>query len=88
MSTTVREIKNIVAKIKADPGLSARLPDSADLIDEVGLDSLEMLQFMLEIEASLAVQIDFDRLEFSTLRSIRTLADFLDRMPPWRPSAP
>jgi len=87
MSTTVRAIKTIVAKVKSDPGLSGRLQDTADLIDEVGLDSLEMLQFMLEIEASLAVQIDFERLEYSTLRSIRALADFLDRMPPWRPPA-
>jgi acyl carrier protein len=85
MSTTVSAIKGILAKIKSEPGLSAALRDSADLIDDVGLDSLEMLQFMLEIEASLSVQIDFDQLEFSTLRSIQTLAAFLDTMPS-RPS--
>jgi acyl carrier protein len=81
MSTTVDAIKRILTNIKSEPGLYARLPDSADLVEEVGLDSLEMLQFMLEIEASLCVQIDFDSLDFSTLRSIHTLAAFLDTMP-------
>ena len=81
MSTTVETIKRIAGSVKADPELAARLRDDADLIDEVGLDSLEMLQFMLEIEAALAIQIDFDRLEFETLRSIETLAAFLETMP-------
>jgi acyl carrier protein len=81
MSNTVDTLKRIVAKIKSDPELHANLADTADLVDEVGLDSLEMLQFMLEVEATLAVQIDFDKLEFSALRSLATLATFLDTMP-------
>jgi acyl carrier protein len=81
MSPTADALKRILVKIKSDPTLFARLPDSAHLVDEVGLDSIEMLQLMLEIEASLSIQIDFDRLEFSYLRSIHTLAAFLDTMP-------
>lgn len=81
-TATTSAIKKIVAKVKNDPALEARLVDTADLIDEVGLDSLEMLRFMLEIEATLAIQIDFDRLEFSTLRSIESLAALLEEMPP------
>lgn len=80
MTATTEALKRIVARIKADPSLE--LADAADLIDEVGLDSLEMLQLMLEIEASLAIRIDFDKLEFSYLRSLGRLAEFLDTMPP------
>lgn len=87
MSATVDAIKRTLAKIKSDPTLHAVLPDTADLVDDVGLDSLEMLQFMLELEASLAVQIDFDKLEYSYLRSIDSLAAFLDTMPPRTSSA-
>jgi acyl carrier protein len=81
MTRTVATLKHILGKIKSDPALAACLGDEANLVDEVGLDSLETLQFMLEIEATLAVQIDFDKLEFSYLRSLRALADFLDTMP-------
>jgi acyl carrier protein len=79
--TTVDVIKNVVERIKSDPGLSSRLSSTANLVEDVGLDSLEMLQFMLELEAALNVQIDFDKLEFSYLRSIDSLAQFLDSMP-------
>ena len=78
--TTTEALKEILARIKADPTLFTRLPDSAHLVDDVGLDSIEMLQLMLEIEASLSIQIDFDRLEYSYLRSVHTLAAFLDTM--------
>lgn len=82
MSSTTDALKQILARVKSDPALPAHLPDTADLVDGVGLDSLEMLQFMLEIEAALAIQIDFDKLEFTYLRSLSALAAFLDTMPP------
>lgn len=81
MTTTVSTIKEIVAKVRSTPALAAELTDTADLVDELALDSLEMLQFMLELEDRLAIRIDFDRLEFSYLHSISALAEFLDTMP-------
>jgi len=88
MTATVAAIKEILARLRATPELATELPDEADLVDGLSLDSLEMLQFMLELEDRLAIRIDFDRLEFSYLHSIRTLADFLDTMPARQPPAP
>lgn len=88
MTTTVAAIKEIVAKLRGDPQLAGELTDTADLVDGLALDSLEMLQFMLELEERLAIRIDFERLEFSYLRSIRTLAHFLDTMPARQPPGP
>jgi acyl carrier protein len=79
--TTVDALKQIVEKVKGMPGLSAQLTESTDLVDGVKLDSLAILQFMLEVESRLSIRIDFDKLEFDYLRSLRTLADFLDTMP-------
>lgn len=81
MNETIGTIKAILGKLKRDEAMATQLSDDADLIDEVGLDSLEMLQFMLEAEERLGLQIDFDALEFDYLRSIRVLAEFLDTMP-------
>jgi acyl carrier protein len=81
MNDTIASIKAILGKQKRDESLPNQLSDDADLIDEVGLDSLEMLQFMLEAEDRLGLQIDFEALEFDYLRSIRVLAAFLDTMP-------
>jgi acyl carrier protein len=76
----IAEIKNILEEVKGVPGLSQKLSDSADIIDEVGLDSLEMLQFMLEIESRLCLEIDFEAMEFSYLRSLQSLSKFLETM--------
>jgi len=88
MMETVATIKEIVARLRDSPALAHELPDDADLVDGLALDSLEMLQFMLELEERLAVRIDFERMEFAYLRSIRTLADFLDTMPARKPPPP
>jgi acyl carrier protein len=79
--STLDTIKRILAQVKALPGAPADLADDTDLVEGVGLDSIELLTFMLEVEAQLGIRIDFDRMEFSTLSSLATLADFLDSMP-------
>jgi len=76
----IGEIKCILEDVKGIPGLAQQLSDSADIVDEVGIDSLEMLQFMLEIESRLRVQVDFDAMEFSYLKSIKKLSEFLATM--------
>jgi acyl carrier protein len=79
---TVAMIKSIVAQVKGATALAEGLPDSASLLEDVGLDSLELLQFMLEAEARLGIRIDFERLDYSYLHSIARLAEFFDGMPP------
>jgi acyl carrier protein len=81
MQSTISTIKNIIAKLKHQPELAEELGDDADLINEVGLDSLGLLQFMLEVEERMNIQIDFNLLEFDYLQSIQTLAGFLEQMP-------
>jgi acyl carrier protein len=77
---TVIALKDVLADLRGDPGLK-NLPDNASVLSDVGLDSLELLQFMLEIEASLAVEVDFERLSYEHLESLVGLASFLDSMP-------
>jgi len=78
--STVVALKNILADLRVDPDLRT-LPDTASVLTDVGLDSLELLQFMLEVEAGLAVQVDFEQLSYEHLDSLVDLAGFLDGMP-------
>jgi acyl carrier protein len=77
---TVIALKDVLADLRNDPDLK-NLPDDASVLSDVGLDSLELLQFMLEVEASLAVEVDFERLSYEHLDSLVDLASFLDSMP-------
>ena len=77
---TVTALKDVLADLRGDPALK-NLPDDASVLSDVGLDSLELLQFMLEVEARLAVEVDFERLSYEQLESLTDLASFLDSMP-------
>jgi acyl carrier protein len=77
---TVIALKDVLANLRGDPELK-NLPDDASVLGDVGLDSLELLQFMLEVEARLAIEVDFERLSFEQLESLTDLASFLDTMP-------
>lgn len=76
----IDDVKLVLERVKRIPGLAERLDDSAHLIDDVKLDSLEMMEFMLELESSLALTIDFERLDFGYFESITKLSDVLETM--------
>ena len=77
---TVIALKDVLADLRGDPDLK-NLPDGASVLSDVGLDSLELLQFMLEIEATLEIEVDFERLSYDHFESLAELATFLDSMP-------
>ena len=81
-SVAIEAIKRSLEKVKGLPGMAGQLSDTTDIVSDVRLDSLEMLRFMLELEASLSIQIDFERLEYSYFDSIEALAEFISAMPP------
>jgi acyl carrier protein len=76
----IDDVKRVLERVKRIPGLAERLEDSAHLIDDVRLDSLEMMELMLELESSLALTIDFERLDFSYFESIAKFTDVLATM--------
>ena len=49
-----------------------------DIINEVGLDSLAMVNFLLRIEKELDVEIDISKLRVSHLNSINSLCNFIN----------
>ena len=73
------KIKKILSGIQKNPALSETLSDDTDIINEVGLDSLQMVTFVLKLEEELDIEIDFDTFDFSHLSSIGNLAEFLSK---------
>lgn len=73
-------IKSVLEQVTERPGLAAELADTADIVGEVGLSSLQMVDFMLHLEDRLELEIEFQELEFDAFRSIRDLAAALMRM--------
>ncbi len=73
------KIKEILSEIKENPAAAATLSDETDIINDVGLDSLQMVSFVLKLEEELDIEIDFDNFDFSHLSSINNLSEFLSK---------
>lgn len=67
-------LKDVLAGVLGDASLAERLSDDVDVVDEVGLDSLQMISFLLAIEDRFDVEVDFGALELDDLRSLRGFA--------------
>jgi acyl carrier protein len=51
--------------------------ESTSLLDGLGLDSTRVLELLMEIEESLDVELDIDRLEQRDVETIGSLTDFV-----------
>jgi len=67
----------ILSELKQDPTLLATITGTSDIVNDVGLDSLQMIQFILKVEDELDVQIDYDGFDFQYLQSVDAFVDFL-----------
>ena len=50
-----------------------------DILNDIGVDSLQLVQFLLKLEEEMNITIDYDALTFDDLATIGTLASFLSR---------
>lgn len=76
---TILELKRVLARLRAKPEWEHELSDDCNLVTDLVLDSIEVLQFMLEVEGSMGRVIDFEHLEYSHLESLTAFARFIDR---------
>ena len=72
-------IRKVLAEIVDDNADSESWGPDTDLINEIGIDSLQLTRILLKLEEELGTPIDYDALQFEDLESIRTLAAFLKR---------
>jgi acyl carrier protein len=63
--------------IKDDSRWTSELGMGTDLVNEVGLTSLEMVQFLLKLEEEYGIQEGLDGLDFSHMTSMERLHGFL-----------
>ncbi|BFH11911.1 phosphopantetheine-binding protein [Paenibacillus melissococcoides] len=73
-------LARLVSEAKEDPAWELRLTPETNLIDDVGLDSLQLIHFMLKVEERLKVRIDFERFEYEHLQSVRAFLGFLGKL--------
>jgi len=78
--TILRDVKNLLAQVLHDPGAGQRLRDEDDLVMGLGLESLQMIEFLLSVETHFEVALDFEQIDMSTLGSVRQFAALVEEL--------
>jgi acyl carrier protein len=72
---TARVIAEIVERVSGGP--AARLSPESTFVDDLGIDSLTMMEIVVAVEDQFGVRVNDDDVE--GLRSIRDAADYIER---------
>lgn len=72
-----RQVIEMISKVKEDPSLVQRLDGNSDIIHDAGLDSLQLVHFMLQIEDRFDFEIDFDSFELEYLKTVDTFCNYI-----------
>ncbi|WP_341282923.1 phosphopantetheine-binding protein [Paenibacillus sp. FSL H8-0537] len=71
------QIITIISEIKNEPDLAATLTGASDMVNDAGLDSLQLINFILRIEDEFEIEIDFDQFDLKHLQSIDIFCNFI-----------
>ena len=77
-----KQIKEILGKVKGNSDLYLNCPNNTDIINDIGLDSIQLIDFSLKLEEELHINIDFEKFNFCHLQSIENLYQFLQQSIP------
>ena len=74
-----KEIISILSTITEDTTLPNWANGDTSIINDIGLDSLQLITFILTVEDTFSIQINFGEFDFEHLKSIHDFCLFLSR---------
>nr|WTA64365.1 acyl carrier protein [Micromonospora sp. NBC_00855] len=78
MNDIESEIKSALVEVLANGTTADDIGPDADLIDEFGLDSLQMIAFLLAVEDRFDLELDYEGLNLDDLRSVRQFTGYVE----------
>lgn len=76
-TTFYEKIATALSKVLSTEISPAQLNDNTDLLNDIGLNSLDFLQFILQLEESFDMEIDIQKLDIQYFRNLGKLKTFL-----------
>ncbi len=71
------QIKKTIVLVMNDQSLQETITEETDLINDIGFDSLQLVDFLLEIEKEFGIDINLESLEIDQVRSVRNFIQFI-----------
>lgn len=75
-----KQIIALISELKEDPQLVSSLNGQSDIMEDGGLDSLQMISFILKVEEQFGVEIDFETFDFALMSSVEGFCQYIAEM--------
>jgi acyl carrier protein len=72
-------IKELLAKAIEDESAKDGWTTDTDIINDIGIDSIQIVRFMLSLEDRLGISLDFEDISFDDFSSIGSLVEFVSK---------
>lgn len=74
------QIIAMISEIKDDAQLANRLNEHSSIMEDGGLDSLQLITFLLKVEERFDIEIDFEQFDFDFLESVTTFCNYISEL--------
>jgi acyl carrier protein len=75
------KIVQLIAQVKEDEAFAGKVTGSSHLVDDMGLDSLQLINLILLVEEAFSVEVDFESFEIHHLSSLDRFTDYVAGLP-------
>lgn len=72
-----QQIIRLISQIKDDARLEESLNETSNIMVDGGLDSLQMINFILKVEEQFGIEIDFEDFDFSHMESVSAFCRYI-----------
>ncbi len=82
MSAVEDKVREVLVGVLSNGMTPDEVAIDADLVEEYGLDSLQLISFLLGIEDTFDLELDYENLELDHLRSVAQFASYVRELTP------
>ena len=76
---TEEKVKTILMEVKSLNATEVNWSGNTDIINDIGLDSLQIINFLLKLEDKFNIEINFEEFNYNHLRSLDKFCNFLEK---------
>jgi acyl carrier protein len=75
-----QQIIAMISEIKDDAQLAGSLNEHSNIMEDGGLDSLQLINFILKVEEQFGIEIDFEQFDFTLMGSVADFCRYISEL--------